>query len=141
MMEIRVTPTISIDDSEIEERFVRASGPGGQNVNKVASAVQLRFDVDGSTNLTDGVKRRIKKLAGSRMTLDGVLVLSAEQYRTQKRNREDALARLIDLIRDSAKPPKYRVATRPSLSAKRKRVDSKVKRGAIKTNRKKPNLD
>jgi len=140
-MEIRVTPNISLDDSEIEERFVRASGPGGQNVNKVASAVQLRFDVDASPNLTEAVKRRLKKLAGSRMTLDGVLVLSAEQYRTQKRNREDALARLIDMIRDSEKPPKYRVATRPSLSAKRKRVDSKVKRGAVKQTRKKPSLD
>lgn len=140
-MEIRVTPNISLDDSEIEERFVRASGPGGQNVNKVASAVQLRFDVDASPNLTAPVKRRLKKLAGSRMTLDGVLVLSAEQYRTQKRNREDALARLIDMIRDSEKPPKYRVATRPSLSAKRKRVDSKVKRGAVKQTRKKPSLD
>ena len=140
-MEIRVTPNISLDDSEIEERFVRASGPGGQNVNKVASAVQLRFDVDASPNLTEPVKRRLKKLAGSRMTLDGVLVLSAEQYRTQKRNREDALARLIEMIRDSEKPPKYRVATRPSLSAKRKRVDSKVKRGAVKQTRKKPSLD
>lgn len=140
-MEIRVTPNISLDDSEIEERFVRASGPGGQNVNKVASAVQLRFDVDASPNLSEAVKRRLKKLAGSRMTLDGVLVLSAEQYRTQKRNREDALARLIDMIRDSEKPPKYRVATRPSLSAKRKRVDSKVKRGAVKQTRKKPSLD
>lgn len=141
MAEIRVTPTISIDDSEIEERFVRASGPGGQNVNKVASAVQLRFDVDGSPNLTDGVKRRLKKLGGSRMTLDGVLVLSAENHRTQKRNREDALDRLIDLIRDAAKPPKYRVATRPSLSAKRKRVESKVKRGLTKRARQKPTLD
>lgn len=140
-MEIRVTPKISLDDSEIEERFVRASGPGGQNVNKVASAVQLRFDVDASPNLTDGVKRRLKKLAGSRMTLDGVLVLSAEQHRTQKRNREDALARLVDLIRDAEQPPKYRVATRPSLSAKRKRVDSKVKRGMTKQTRKKPSHD
>lgn len=140
-MQIRVTPMISLDESEIEERFVRASGPGGQNVNKVASAVQLRFDVDGSPNLSDGVKRRLKKLAGSRMTLDGVLILSAEQHRTQKRNREDALARLIDLIRDAEKPPKYRVATRPSLSAKRKRIESKVKRGMTKQTRQKPNLD
>ena len=140
-MPIRVTPNISLDDSEIEERFVRASGPGGQNVNKVASAVQLRFDVDASPNLSPPQKRRLKKLAGSRMTLDGVLVLSAEQYRTQKRNREDALARLIDMIRDAEKPQKHRIATRPSLSAKRKRVDSKVKRGAVKQTRKKPTLD
>jgi len=99
------------------------------------------FDVDASPNLSEAQKRRLKKLAGSRMTLDGVLVLSAEQYRTQKRNREDALSRLIELIRDSEKPPKYRVATRPSLSAKRKRTDSKVKRGAVKQTRKKPSLD
>ncbi len=140
-MKIRVTPSISLDQEEITERFVRASGPGGQNVNKVSSAVQLRFNVDASPNLTEGVKLRLKKLAGSRMTLDGVLLLFADTYRTQKRNREDALDRLIDLIRDAATPPKHRIATRPSLSAKRRRVDSKVKRSLVKQNRRKPGFD
>jgi ribosome-associated protein len=140
-MAIRVSPTISLDENELEENFVRASGPGGQNVNKVASAVQLRFDAENSPNLPPSVKRRLRALAGSRMTRDGVVIIEAERHRTQKRNREDALDRLIDLIRDAATPPKRRIATRPSLSAKRKRVDEKVQRGMTKKTRKRPTLD
>ena len=140
-MAIRVSPSISLDENELVENFVRASGPGGQNVNKVASAVQLRFDAENSPNLSPSVKRRLRTLAGSRMTRDGVVIIEAERHRTQKRNREDALARLIDLIRDAATPPKHRIATRPSLSAKRRRVDEKVKRGMTKQTRKKPKLD
>lgn len=140
-MAIRVTPSISLDESELEENFVRASGPGGQNVNKVASAVQLRFAAEASPNLTPAIKRRLRILAGSRMTRDGVIIIEAERHRTQKRNREDALDRLIDLIRDAATPPKRRIATRPSLSAKRKRTDAKVQRGMTKQTRQKPRID
>jgi ribosome-associated protein len=129
---IRVTPSIILDDGEIERSFVRASGPGGQNVNKVSSAVQLRFDVARSPNLPEAVRARLRRLAGRRLTQDGVLVIFAQSHRSQQRNSEDALARLIDLIRDAATPPVPRRPTRPSKSAKRKRTDDKTKRGTIK---------
>ena len=132
---IPVTASIALDPDEIEMTFIRASGPGGQNVNKVSSAVQLRFDVTNSPSLTDGVKERLSALAGSRLTKDGVLVLTADQFRTQERNKADAIARLVDLVRKAAHVPKPRKATKPSKATKARRVDSKVKRGAVKARR------
>jgi ribosome-associated protein len=133
---IEITPSLSIDDSEIQLDFVRASGPGGQNVNKVSTAAQLRFDVCGSHSLTDEVKQRLVKLAGSRMTDDGVLVIEAKRFRTQEQNRIDALARLVALIQQALVPPKVRRKTRPSRTSSAARVDSKVRRGAVKRGRK-----
>ena len=139
---IPVTPRISLDERELSFSFIRASGPGGQNVNKVSSAVQLRFDVRNSPSLPEGVKARLEMLAGRRLTQDGVLVLLAQQHRSQERNREDAVARLTDLIRQAAIVPKARRATRPTLGSKKRRVESKVRRGAIKGLRqKKPAMD
>ena len=135
MPTIAVTPTLSIDDSELAFAFARSSGPGGQNVNKVESAVHLRFDVAHSPSLDDGTKRRLATLAGRRLTVDGVLVLFAQQHRSQERNRDDALARLVALIAQAAERPKYRVKTRPTLAAKRRRTDAKVRRGDIKRDR------
>ena len=135
MSAIAVTNTLSIDDSELAFAFVRASGPGGQNVNKVESAVHLRFDVAHSPSLDDGTKRRLATLAGRRLTAEGVLVLFAQQHRSQERNRADAQARLVALIAEAAERPKFRVKTRPSLSAKRRRTDAKVHRGDIKRGR------
>ncbi len=134
----RVTASISLDESELIERFVRASGPGGQNVNKVSSAVELRFDVARSPALTEPVRQRLAKLAGRRLTQDGVLVLSADRFRTQERNREDARERLFALIREAAVPPKPRRKTRPTLASKERRVEGKVKRGGVKQMRQKP---
>lgn len=129
---IRITPTIAIDERELEERFIRASGPGGQNVNKLSTAVQLRFDARRSPSLPNDVSIRLQRLAGKRLTHEGVLVITAQSHRTQERNREDARARLIDLIRSAAIAPKPRRATKPTKAAKRQRVDAKTKRGAIK---------
>jgi len=129
---IFVTPSLSIDENEILLNFVRSSGPGGQNVNKVASAVQLRFDVGNSPSLPGDVRTRLIRLAGRRVTQEGILVIDARQFRTQERNREDAVARFIDLVRRAAERPKPRKKTRPSQAAKDRRIESKKQRGKVK---------
>jgi len=129
---IRINDHIAIDDSEVSESFVRASGPGGQNVNKLATAVQLRFDVRRSPSLPDEVRARLERLAGRRLNRDGVLVISAQRYRTQERNRDDALARLIELIRAAAVRPTPRRPTRPTLGSKIRRLEGKKRRSGIK---------
>ena len=131
---IHITDTLAIDDREVEERFVRASGPGGQNVNKVSTAVQLRFDVNASS-LPDEIKTRLISLAGSRMTMDGVLVIDAREHRTQAQNREAARARLVEFIARATRKPKKRRATRPSTAAKESRLTAKKRRGEIKATR------
>jgi ribosome-associated protein len=137
----RVTDTISIDDSELEESFVRASGPGGQNVNKVSSAVQLRFDVRRSPGLPNDVAVRLMRLAGKRLTKEGVIVIVAQQHRDQTRNRADARERLFDLIRQAAVKPVPRRATKVPKAQKRKRVEGKKHRGHIKSLRSGKGLD
>jgi ribosome-associated protein len=132
---IEVTPSVKIEESEIQLDFIRASGPGGQNVNKVASSVQLRFDVRNSPSLYPDVKEHLIKLAGSRMTDEGILIIEAKRYRTQERNRFDAIQRLITLIQKALEKPKVRRATRPSLTAKAARVGDKKKHGEIKRTR------
>src|ERR1700737_2073862 len=139
---IRINERISIDERELDERFIRASGPGGQNVNKLASAVQLRFDVRGSRNLPNDVRSRLERLAGRRLTRDGILVIAAQRHRTQERNRQDALDRLIELIRRAAVAPRPRRATRPSAGARERRLQGKKRRGSIKDLRQaKPELE
>ena len=129
---IRVTPSIAIDESEIEESFIRSPGPGGQNVNKVASAVQLRFDVRASKSLPQPVRLRLERLAGSRLTREGVLILVARDHRSQERNRREALDRLIALIRHAAMAPRIRRKTKPTFASKRRRLEAKGHRAKIK---------
>jgi ribosome-associated protein len=129
---IRITEHIAIDESELSEAFVRASGPGGQNVNKLATAVQLRFDVRNSPALPADVRARLAALAGRRLTQDGVLVIIAQRHRTQERNREDARARLIELIRQAAVVPKRRRPTRPTAASHERRIERKKRRSGVK---------
>jgi len=128
---IEITPTIAIDEQEIQLDFVRSSGPGGQNVNKVASAVQLRFNIE-QADLPAGVRRRLARLAGKRLTRDGTLIIEAKQHREQERNRQEAINRLVDLLRQAAQPPKPRRKTKPTASSKKRRLEAKRRRGQKK---------
>jgi len=137
-MNIPVTDEIALDDGELEFSFIRASGPGGQNVNKVSSAVQMRFDARGSPSLTNDVSIRLQKLAGARLTLDGVIVITAARHRTQERNRADAVERLVALIAKAAVAPVKRKPTKPTKAAKARRLDAKSRRAGVKSMRGKP---
>lgn len=134
-MAIQILPTLSLAETELEVSYILASGPGGQNVNKVATAAQLRFNAAASRALSERIKQRLLEIAGSRATRDGVIVITARRFRTQLRNREDAIERLADLIREAAHRPAYRVATRPSRAAKRRRLDGKAHRATLKRQR------
>jgi ribosome-associated protein len=138
---IQITDDISIGLGELDESFVRASGPGGQNVNKVATAVRLRFDVRRSPSLPAAVRSRLERLAGNRLTRDGVLVITAQRHRTQDRNRQDALDRLIELVRRAAVPPVPRRPTRPTAGSRQRRIQNKTRRSVVKRLRHAPSED
>jgi ribosome-associated protein len=138
---IPVTDALAIDEDEIEIRHARASGPGGQHVNKTSTAIELRFDVRGSPSLPDDVRQRLERLAGSRLTLEGVLVLFAQGHRSQELNRQDAVERLVALIRRATEAPKPRKATRPTYASKLRRLQGKASRSGVKARRAKPSLD
>lgn len=138
---IWISGALAIDPAEIEESFVRAAGPGGQHVNKTSTAVQLRFDVRHSPSLPDDVRQRLERLAGRRLTREGVLVLVAQGERSQKRNREEALERLVELVRAAARPPTPRKKTKPTKASKRRRLDDKKRHGAVKSLRSKGSYD
>jgi ribosome-associated protein len=129
---IRITDHIAIDESELEESFIRSSGPGGQNVNKLSTAVQLRFDARHSPSLPDEVRARLERLAGRRLTRDGVVIITAQSHRTQERNRADALERLVELIRQATVRPVPRRPTRPTKASRRRRLESKKRRAGVK---------
>ncbi len=133
---IRITPLISIDENEITLEFVRSSGPGGQNVNKVSTAVELRFDAARSPGLPDNVRKRLMKIAGRKVTREGILIIEARRFRTQEKNRADAIARLSALIRKAAVEPVKRRKTRPTLQSKEERIKRKKRRSMIKESRK-----
>lgn len=138
---IEVTKRIALDDKELSFSFIRASGPGGQAVNKLSTAVQLRFDVRNSPSIPEHVKPKLAQLAGKRLTLDGVIVITAQRHRTQERNREDAVARLVELIREAAQPVIPRRATKPTKGSQTRRLEGKAKRSGVKSMRGKPGHD
>jgi ribosome-associated protein len=138
---IQITDSLFLDENELEWIFVRASGPGGQNVNKVATAAQLRFDITKCGSIPPDVKARLRRLAGRRLTDDGVLILDARQFRTQERNRDDAVSRLVDLIQRAAVPPKRRRKTRPTAGSRERRLEGKRVRAETKRRRGAPPMD